>query len=120
MSNLTASLTASQKQEIKTLILTVNNHYSDTAFNELIRHFLVLKNTVPFIELETWLNELLGENIYLCHGILSWLYYIIQDYENSTEQAVEAEKHFPDTEIWDNLAKNALVEEALEFTKFDK
>jgi hypothetical protein len=110
-----ANLTASQKQELKILISRVNFAYSDPAFAELLRHFLVLKNIVPFIELENWLKELIAEKIYLCHGILSWLYYTVQDYENSANQAVEAEKHFPDTEIWDNLAKNALTDEAIEW-----
>jgi len=103
-------------QEFKDQILAVSKNFSDAGFKQLVRRLKVLKETETFFSLEAWLKGLIEEKIFLAHGLLSWLYYSIQNYEEAADQALLANKHFPDTEIWDNLAKNALTDEAIELT----
>ena len=103
-------MTLQDQAAILAEIERVQKDFSGEAFCRLA---VSLKANYILVELVAWLKTLPLDKYPLVAGLLAFGWFYMGEYIPAAEMVLQVTKSFPDTEIWENLGKNAVMAEAL-------
>ncbi len=102
------------KIDFKRRLKKLNQNFSNQEFFALyndLKPYLANSLIQVFSFLENFLQD---DNIIIVNGLLALIYHNYNFMESARKYAIEARKHFPNTEIWDQIINNTIWDEFMQ------
>ena len=105
------TLTPSLKEKLRQRIIRLNANFSADAFHSMVEYLNRQSLHLVFIELETWLKDLMDkEKLDVINGLLAALYLEIDSLDEATKFALLAKQKFPNTDVWESIMGVVLMQ----------